>query len=34
VRTVCTWFAARGLPIDVADPEPVAALLLREAGLA
>jgi RIO kinase 1 len=34
VRTVCTWFAARGLPVDVADPEPVTALLLREAGLA
>jgi RIO kinase 1 len=34
VRSACTWFVSRGLPGDVADPEVVAALLLREAGLA
>ena len=33
VRSACTWFASRGLPGDVADPEVVADLLLREAGL-
>lgn len=33
VRAVCTWFVSRGLPADVADPEVVVELLLREAGL-
>jgi RIO kinase 1 len=33
VRSACTWFVSRGLPGDVADPEVVANLLLREAGL-
>jgi len=34
VRAACTWFVSRGLPGDVADPEVVTDLLLREAGLA
>ena len=33
VRAACTWFVSRGLPADTADPEAVAELLLREAGL-
>src|SRR6266542_472145 len=33
VHSACAWFVSRGLPGDVADPEVVANLLLREAGL-
>lgn len=33
VRNVAAWFAARGLPPDVLDPEAVVALLLDEAGM-
>lgn len=33
VRNVVTWFAARGLPPDVADADDVTAMLLAEAGL-
>jgi RIO kinase 1 len=33
VRNVANWFAARGLPPDVADPEPMVALLLAEANI-
>jgi len=34
VGAMCTWFVSRGMPGNVADPEVVAELLLREAGLA
>jgi RIO kinase 1 len=34
VRTMATWFAARGLPPEAADPEPLTDALLEEAGLA
>jgi RIO kinase 1 len=33
VRTVYAWFASRGLPHDVADPDLLVELLLSEAGL-
>ncbi|SCL69852.1 RIO kinase 1 [Micromonospora citrea] len=33
VRVVATWFAARGLPAEAADPATLTALLLREAGI-
>jgi RIO kinase 1 len=33
VRAVSTWFAARGLPEEAADPDLTVALLLGEAGL-
>ena len=33
VHAVSGWFAARGLPGDLADPEPLLELLLDEAGL-
>jgi RIO kinase 1 len=33
VQAVCRWFAARGLPADVADPDRTLELLLEEAGL-
>jgi RIO kinase 1 len=33
VHAVSAWFAARGLPGDLADPEPLLELLLDEAGL-
>jgi RIO kinase 1 len=33
VRNVADWFAARGLPSDVLDPDAVVALLLDEAGM-
>jgi RIO kinase 1 len=33
VRAVCGWFASRGLPADLADPELVTELLLAEVGL-
>ncbi|MEU9510641.1 RIO1 family regulatory kinase/ATPase [Micromonospora sp. NPDC048170] len=33
VRVVATWFAARGLPAETADPAVLTALLLREAGI-
>ncbi|SCL19285.1 RIO kinase 1 [Micromonospora pallida] len=33
VRVVSTWFAARGLPADLADPAELTGQLLREAGL-
>ncbi|MEO3743221.1 RIO1 family regulatory kinase/ATPase [Plantactinospora sp. B5E13] len=33
VRVVSTWFVARGLPADLADPAALTASLLREAGL-
>jgi RIO kinase 1 len=34
VRNITGWFAARGLPDDVVDPDAVTAMLLAEAGLA
>ncbi|MGW4502485.1 serine protein kinase RIO [Micromonospora sp. NPDC004336] len=33
VRVVATWFAARGLVAETADPATLTALLLREAGI-
>ncbi|SCL24277.1 serine protein kinase RIO [Micromonospora inyonensis] len=33
VRVVSTWFAARGLPAELADPATLTGQLLREAGL-
>jgi len=33
VGAVCAWFASRGLPADLADPELMVELLLAEAGL-
>ncbi|RKN14285.1 RIO-like kinase [Micromonospora musae] len=33
VRVVSTWFVARGLPADLADPTALTGELLREAGL-
>lgn len=33
VRNITNWFASRGLPADVVDPEAVIAMLLAEAGL-
>jgi RIO kinase 1 len=33
VQVVATWFAARGLPADQADPASLTGLLLREAGV-
>ncbi|MGC5017927.1 serine protein kinase RIO [Micromonospora sp. DT47] len=33
VRVVATWFVARGLPPDQADPAELTGLLLREAGI-
>jgi RIO kinase 1 len=32
VQAVCRWFASRGLPADVADPDRTVELLLEEAG--
>lgn len=34
VRNIAGWFAARGLPPDVCDPDEVSTMLLAEAGLA
>jgi RIO kinase 1 len=34
VRNLTGWFAARGLPGDVVDPDAVTSMLLAEAGLA
>jgi RIO kinase 1 len=33
VQAVCRWFASRGLPADVTDPDRTVELLLGEAGL-
>jgi RIO kinase 1 len=33
VRSACAWFAARGLPASLAEPDVVVELLLGEAGL-
>ncbi len=33
VRVVAAWFTARGLPAELADPEPLISTLLTEANL-
>ena len=33
VRVVSTWFVARGLPVERADPGALTGELLREAGV-